>query len=432
MPKIGLLVGRENTFPPAFIAHVNERKSGVTAEYALLGGSTINDPSGYAVLIDRISHEIPYYASYLKNAALNGAVIINDPFWFPADDKFIGSAIAEKLGVAVPRTLALPHHTYIPDISRESLRNLVFPLPWQQFVEYTGLPAFLKPSVGGGWKYVFKVESVEELIRAFDQTGTLPMILQEGIEFEQYVRCICFGGTEIMPMRYNPKNPNMFERYEGEADAAYLGAALNKRVVEDARKLNLALGYTMNTVEFAIRDGIPYAIDFLNPACDLDSFSIGERAFEWALNTLGDMAIEFALHGAPPAHAYRWRTMIEGPSASAAKPEPKQRKERTFRGRNTQIGKLAFGLTEANTATHKAVIAYLKTVPGTIVVQREPQGVAGEEGYQRGFVSYVTSDGGWICVSSGPRQSDEEGLTMEKFIKQRYYAQQMHDDLTHP
>src|SRR6266700_5698440 len=113
MAKIGLLVGRENTFPPAFIAHVNARNSGVTAEYAKLGGDKLNEPSGYAVIIDRISHEIPHYASYLKNAALNGTVVINEPFWFPADDKFIGSAIAEQLGVAVPRTMALPHHTYI-------------------------------------------------------------------------------------------------------------------------------------------------------------------------------------------------------------------------------------------------------------------------------------------------------------------------------
>jgi hypothetical protein len=318
MAKIGLLVGRENTFPPAFIEYVNGLNRGVTAEYCLLGGSRINEPSQYAVIIDRISHEIPYYRSFLKNAALNGTAVINSPFWFPADDKFIGSAIAERLGVAVPRTLALPNHDYIPDISRESLRNLSYPLQWQEFVEYTGLPAFLKPSVGGGWKFVFKVNSVEELIHAYDQTGQLPMILQEGIEFEDYVRCICFGGDQIMPMRYNPRNPNMFERYEGEADVAHLGAALHKRIVDDAAKLNTALGYTMNTVEFAIRDGIPYAIDFLNPACDLDSFSIGKPAFEWALETLANLAIGFVEHGETPAHAYHWRADIAQPESSPA------------------------------------------------------------------------------------------------------------------
>src|SRR5438105_32516 len=132
MTKIGLLVGRENTFPPAFIAHINGLNAGITAEYCLLGGTRLHEPSGYAVIIDRLSHEVPYYRSYLKNAALNGTVIVNDPFWFPADDKFIGSGIAERLGVAVPRTVALPNQSYIPDITAESLRNLMFPLPWQE------------------------------------------------------------------------------------------------------------------------------------------------------------------------------------------------------------------------------------------------------------------------------------------------------------
>jgi hypothetical protein len=320
MLKIGLLVGRENTFPPAFIEHVNARNAGITAEYCRIGGTRINEPSGYAVIIDRISHEVPYYRSYLKSAALTGTVVINEPFWFPADDKFVGSAIAERLGVAVPRTAALPNHSYIPDISPESLRNLLYPMPWQEIVEYTGLPAFLKPSVGGGWKQVYKVHSLDELIRCYDQTGQSPMILQESIEFEGYVRCICFGGEHIMPLLYNPRNPNMYERYEGEADAAHLGADLHRRIVDDARRLNQALGYTMNTVEFAIRGGIPYAIDFLNPACDLDSFSIGPSAFDWALHTLADLAIGYAQGGATPAHAYRWRQMIDAFQAPAKLP----------------------------------------------------------------------------------------------------------------
>jgi hypothetical protein len=186
-----------------------------------------------------------------------------------------------------------------------------------------GLPAFLKPSVGGGWKNVYKVHSVEELIRCYDQTGLLPMIVQENIDYEQYVRCICFGAAAILPMRYNPR-AHFHERYEGEADAAFLGTGLHKRVIDDARKLNQALGYTMNTVEFAVRDGIPYAIDFLNPACDLDTFSIGPRAFEWALNTLADLALDYALNGATPAHSYNWRQVIEQQPVAKAAPTPKR------------------------------------------------------------------------------------------------------------
>jgi len=119
-------------------------------------------------------------------------------------------------------------------------------------------------------------------------------------------------------MRYNPTNPNLYERYEGVADAGYLGQELLDRVVGDARALNRALGYTMNTVEFAIRDGIPYAIDFLNPVCDLDSFSIGEEAFQWALTTLADLAIDYARNGAPQTHRYGWQQPSEAEQESEA------------------------------------------------------------------------------------------------------------------
>ncbi|HWE63741.1 MAG TPA: hypothetical protein VHB98_18660, partial [Chloroflexota bacterium] len=152
--------------------------------------------------------------------------------------------------------------------------------------------------------------TIDELVHYYDQSGQMPMILQEAIEFEQYVRCICFGAEHILPMRYNPLNPSMFERYEGVADASYLGADLLDRVVSDARALNQALGYTMNTVEFAIRDGIPYAIDFLNPVCDLDDFSIGPLAFEWAVVTLADLAIRYAQEGAPISHSYLWQQAV--------------------------------------------------------------------------------------------------------------------------
>ncbi len=97
-PKIGLLVGREWSFPPAFIAEVNNRNDGVTAEFVQLGGTRMDELLSYAVIIDRISHEIPYYRSYLKYAVLQGAAVVNNPFMWTADDKFFGTALAAKLG----------------------------------------------------------------------------------------------------------------------------------------------------------------------------------------------------------------------------------------------------------------------------------------------------------------------------------------------
>src|SRR5689334_25358615 len=159
---VGLLVGRENTFPLPFIEMVNQRgaDAGVTAELAVLGGTLELEPPRHAVIVDRISHEIPYYRAHLKSAALLGTAIINDPFWWEADEKFFECTLARKLGVAVPKTVVLPNKSYIPDINEGSLRNLQYPIDWEGIVAYTGLPAILKPNTGGGWKDVYKVDTM--------------------------------------------------------------------------------------------------------------------------------------------------------------------------------------------------------------------------------------------------------------------------------
>ena len=310
--RVGLLVGRENTFPQRFLDAVNERgrEYGVTADMAVLAGTAELEEPAYAVLVDRISHEVPYYRAHLKSAALMGTVVVNDPFWWEADEKFFECTLARRLGVAVPRTVVLPNKQHIDDIDpATSLRNLRYPLDWEAIVRYTGLPAILKPNTGGGWKDVFLVNSVPELIEAYDQTGLKTMILQEFIAWEDYVRCICIGREHVLPMRYDPKAP--FER-RYIVDRPPEGA-LRDRAIADARRLVHALGYDMNTVEFAVRDGNLYAIDFLNPAPDFDDFSIKEEAFRWVLDRMCDLVIWYALRLAEPPWRgeFRWWKYVE-------------------------------------------------------------------------------------------------------------------------
>lgn len=298
--RIGLLVGREWSWPPAFIEEVNQRDEGVIAEYIKLGGTQQNEPCPYDVIVDRISHEIPYYRSYLKNAALQGAYLINNPFMWSADDKFFEASLATKLGVASPRTLLLPNKSYVPGVVAESLRNLEYPLDWGAIIDYIGLPAILKDAYGGGWREVYKVDNLDELIFHYDQSERLQMILQEYIEWDHYVRCMCINKTEILPIKYDPRE----RRYHVEH--AHMTPELGARVVGDAKKLNAALGYDMNTVEFAIKDGVPYAIDFMNLAPDMDIYSLTPFYFEWVVEKMADMCIEKAKSKVDPRLDYRW------------------------------------------------------------------------------------------------------------------------------
>jgi glutathione synthase/RimK-type ligase-like ATP-grasp enzyme len=306
--RVGLLVGREFSFPPAFIHAVNElgHRAGVSAEMVSLGGTAMGEPARYRVIVDRISHEVDYYRAYLKHAVLQGTYVINNPFWWTADDKFFNYEVADRLGVAIPRTIVLPQKAYPADVdlTPESLRNLQHPLDWDGMLDYVGRPAILKPYSGGGWKHVYKVHDREELLEAYDRTAPYCMTLQEFIDFDRYVRCFTFGKRDIVPVQYDPRE----RRYH--VNHAYLSAELGDRVVRDAQTINEALGYEMNTIEFAVRDGVPYAIDFLNPAPDFERDRITAHYFDLVIDRMSRLVIDRAVAGASSTPWPRWAQMV--------------------------------------------------------------------------------------------------------------------------
>jgi hypothetical protein len=301
MKRVGLLVGREWSWPPQFIEEVNGRNQGVVAEFVKLGGTSMDERNPYSVIVDRISHEVPYYRSYLKHAVLEGVHVINNPFMWTADDKFFDASLATKLGVAHPKTIALPNKDYVPGIVKgESLRNLIYPLDWDYVIQQVGMPCILKDAHGGGWRGVYVCRTKDELIKSYDESGLMTMIAQQFIEWEQYVRCMCLGRKEVLVMPYDTNKRAYIP------DPNYLSKAMHDRVVGDCLKLVNALGYDMNTVEFAIRDGVPYAIDFMNPAPDMDINSLTPTYFEWCVKKMADLVIDLALDPKPQIHELRW------------------------------------------------------------------------------------------------------------------------------
>ncbi len=277
----------------------------MVAEFAKLGGDHHDGPVPYDVLIDRISHEVPMYRSYLKKAVLEGKTVINNPFMWSADDKFFGAALATKVGVASPKTVLLPNKDYVPGIvPSESLRNLKFPLDWDELARYIGMPCILKDAHGGGWKEVYVCHTVQELIHHYNSSGLLTMIVQEFIEWDQFVRCLCLGQEEVLPMHYDPKA----RKYIVEDD--YLTPAMRDRIVKDSRTLCSALGYDMNSLEFAVKDGVPYAIDFMNCAPDMDIYSLTPTYFDWVVKGMADLAIKLALNPRRTAVEAKWSALF--------------------------------------------------------------------------------------------------------------------------
>jgi glutathione synthase/RimK-type ligase-like ATP-grasp enzyme len=316
MKKIGVLFGMENSFPGALVERINAKNvDGIEAEFVRTGAVLLASEPHYSVIVDRISHDIPFYRAFLKHAALHGAVIINNPFWWSADDKFFNYSLAAKLGVAVPPTVILPHKKHPEGTTDRSMRNLEFPLDWDAVFSYVGEHGFMKPVDGGGWRDVHHIHSREEFFRAYDQSRDLCMMYQKAVDFEQYFRCYVVAQEKVRIMPYDPRKPHA-ERYVQNPPA--YDKKLLQRVEKDALALCRALGYDLNTVEFAVENGIPYAIDFMNPAPDADLHSVGPANFEWIVEQVAEMAIARAKI-APQVPELRWSALLSGTAAKTAK-----------------------------------------------------------------------------------------------------------------
>ena len=144
----------------------------------------------------------------------------------------------------------------------------------------------------------------EELLAAYDGTAPYCMTLQQFVHFDQYVRCFTFGKTDIVPVAYDPHQRRYLVEHE------YLSPEIGARVVRDAQTINQALGYEMNTIEFAIEKGVPYAIDFLNPACDFERDRITPFYFDMVVDRMARLCIDRALNPDQRQMWPRWEEML--------------------------------------------------------------------------------------------------------------------------
>jgi glutathione synthase/RimK-type ligase-like ATP-grasp enzyme len=312
MKKIGMLFGKERSFPTAFVERVNSKKiDGVMAEPVSINKVIQGDATEYAVIFDRISQDVPFYRAYLKNAALCGTAVINNPFWWSADEKFFNNCLATKINVPVPKTVILPSRDLPDDTSNESFANLSYPLDWDGIFKYVGFPAYMKPFAGGGWKNVYRLESIEDFFDKYSETKQLVMLLQEEIEFDEYYRCYCIGGKHVRIMPYEPRNPHHLRYVAGFKPTPERLKEMEAIVL----RINQYLGYDFNTVELAIRNGIPYAIDFCNPAPDAEIKSVGEENFKWVVEAAATFAIEKAMQQKPEQDNLTWGKYIQHAAA---------------------------------------------------------------------------------------------------------------------
>ena len=291
--KIGLIIGREWSWPSAFITEVNKRDVGVIAEFVKLGGTFLEKPPQYDVIIDRMSQEIPYYRVFLKFAALNGAYIINNPFTWASDDKFFGEALALKLGMRTPRTVVLPNKRVETQVVPESFRNLEYPMNWRGIIDYVGVPAILKDAHTGGSRISHRVYDVDDLIQKYDESDTLTVILQEIIESDEHVHCFVIGQEFCRAIGYAHGEEAYLH------DDKSLDSELVKTLQEESVRICKAYGYDINMVEYVVKEGVPYIINPTNPAPDMDINLLKPNHFSWCVSRMADVSIRLAKEPIP-------------------------------------------------------------------------------------------------------------------------------------
>jgi glutathione synthase/RimK-type ligase-like ATP-grasp enzyme len=309
--RIGVLFGMEDTFPWALMNEINElaKRNGDAIESGAVRISHLTQEQSFedAVILDRISHEVPFYRTFLKCAVARGVQVVNNPIWWSADDKFFDNLVALGAGVAVPKTVLLPHKQHPPNTTEKSFRNMDM-VDWDNVFAYLGFPIFMKPANGGGWKDVYKCDTPAEFFEAYDKTRDLEMMAQEAIDFTDYYRCYVVGRQRVRIMPYAPKEPHHL-RYEA-VRGKEVPAEMAERVSRDALALCEGLGYDLNTVEFAVRDGVPIAIDFMNCAPDADVASVGEENFRWIVHTMAEYLVDRVKHPRPFESTGTWPRLL--------------------------------------------------------------------------------------------------------------------------
>jgi hypothetical protein len=241
----------------------------------------LQQPCKYDVVIDRLTHWYHVSREWIKKAViLNDLYVYNNPWSLQSMEKQTTYCAMMRLGLPVPETWMIPAKAYEPaadlDVTLKRYARF-FNLP--EIGAKIGYPLFMKPYHGGGWVGVTKINNAQELIAAYDKSGTTVMNLQKAvIPYEAYVRGVGLG-PQVRTVLYDPAAP-LHDRYRMEID--FLDAE-NRSLLEDMTlTINSFFGWDFNSCEALLKDGVWYPIDYANACPDSQVTSLHYH-FPWLI-----------------------------------------------------------------------------------------------------------------------------------------------------
>ncbi len=270
--KIGIVRGEEDLFPERLITVINEQvrseQRDIYADYVMIGGTDTDQCYDYAVILDRISHKLPFLRTILKNAALNGTHIINNPFNDGFYNPFFCLSLAKNLGLNIPKTMVLPSRMHPEGTSSKTMRNIIFPLDWKSYFKAIGFPCWLKPALNKKYSDNEYLENATAFFETYDKSGNVAFMMQQDLDTELFFQAYYVSGSDVLIV---PKMPGIQEKLKTKHKEAISNAT---------KKLCQALGFEINKVDFAIHKDNLYVMDALNPVPVIETSNMNDEQFE--------------------------------------------------------------------------------------------------------------------------------------------------------
>ena len=166
----------------------------------------LRDKPRHELVIDRLAYWYYHPREWLKKINLMDDVyLLNSPFTFQSMEKHAAYCAMMRLGLKVPETVLVPHKNPVDHAKwayTSAEYNHSFDL--EQIAGDLGYPMYMKPFDGGGWRGVSRIESEDDLVRAYDDSGEMLMHLQSAMPHDVFARSLSIG-AETMVMRFRPR-----------------------------------------------------------------------------------------------------------------------------------------------------------------------------------------------------------------------------------
>jgi hypothetical protein len=241
----------------------------------------LRGPCQYDVVIDRLTHWYHTSREWIKKAILvNDLYVFNNPWSLQSMEKQTTYAAMIRLGFPVPDTWMIPPKRYQEsnDLG-PTLKRYARLFDLGAIGDRIGYPLYMKPYDGGAWVGVTGIHNREELMNAYESSGTRVMNLQKGVEpNDAFVRCIGLG-PQFRFVNYDPGAP-LHDRYRMDHD--FLPAGEARQLTEMTMVINAFFGWDFNSCEALRQDGRWHPIDFANACPDSQVTSLHFH-FPWLI-----------------------------------------------------------------------------------------------------------------------------------------------------